>query len=281
MMRMERKPKKPKQVGQCALTKTPGVFVDSHIIPLALTRPAVKGLPFYQYGEGSRPSRRWSSWYDPELVTAKGEEYLEELDTWAIAELRKHKLVWSGWGDATDLGELHSKFSDFNGMREVKGLDPKKIRLFFMSLLWRAAASTRPEFSKITLPPEDLETLRLAIIGDQDLPGDFYPVQLTQISTKGVIHNQTPFLDSKFVPDFEDPMNSGSYMPVIRFYFDGLVAHVHLPHPRLDSAAEIGNLWLGYGPSLVLSTVAYQASLQKMELEATLSPYVSPDGTEP
>ena len=38
------------------------------------------------------PQKRWDNWYDPELVTAKGEKIQAELDTWAIKELRKHKL---------------------------------------------------------------------------------------------------------------------------------------------------------------------------------------------
>jgi hypothetical protein len=58
-----------------------------------------------QLGPNQRAKKRWSSWYDPELVTAVGEKYLTDLDTWAIKVLRKHKLVWSGWSGKNSLEE--------------------------------------------------------------------------------------------------------------------------------------------------------------------------------
>ena len=45
-----------------------------------------------------RPVWRSNSWYDYNLVTAKGEKILSEIDDLAISELRKHKLIWSGFG---------------------------------------------------------------------------------------------------------------------------------------------------------------------------------------
>jgi hypothetical protein len=59
--------------GICKLTGKRGNFVKAHIIPKALTRPAEKGLPFVQGGQGSRPVRRWDSWYDDHLVIQAGE----------------------------------------------------------------------------------------------------------------------------------------------------------------------------------------------------------------
>ena len=127
---------------------------DSHIIPEALTRPSVRGSPLLQYGDGAHPTRRWSSWYDPQLVTAEGEKYLSDLDTWAIAQLREHKLVWSGWGTETDLGMHHTPINNIFGIRKIEGIDTKRLRLFFLSLLWRAAASSRYEFKEISVTPK-------------------------------------------------------------------------------------------------------------------------------
>lgn len=53
------------------------------------------------------------------------------------------------------------------------GLDAARLRLFFLSLLWRAAASTRGEFAAITLPPDDLEHLRRIVLGVEVPAPDF------------------------------------------------------------------------------------------------------------
>lgn len=118
--------------GVCKLTHRHGKFVDSHIIPASLTKPSVKGSPLFQYGSGKRPVRRWSSWYDPRLVTADGEKYLSDLDTWAISVLRKHRLVWSGWGDESTLDGYHTRIDGPIGVRRVEEIDPNQLRLFFL-----------------------------------------------------------------------------------------------------------------------------------------------------
>jgi hypothetical protein len=266
--RTQRKPH-----GYCKLTHRPGVFVDSHIIPEALTRPTVKGNPLFQYGDGPRPSRRWTSWYDPQLVTREGEDYLSALDTWAIAVLREHKLVWSGWGNETTLGSLHAPINSFLGVREVRTLDTKRLRLFFLSLLWRAAASSRYEFREISVSAADLERLRRAILGLEELDLDFYPIQLTQLSSKGIMHNQTPYPDIKYVPNLDDPAAPEFELPTFRFYMDGLIVHVHRALPPTYDVAQLGNLIVGVESSLVLSTVTFEDSLQAREMATVLQSY--------
>ena len=43
------------------------------------------------------------------------------------------------------------------GLREVQCTNPSELRLFFLSLLWRAVATSRPEFSDVNLAPGELE----------------------------------------------------------------------------------------------------------------------------
>ena len=80
--------------GICALTLEPGDFIAAHLIPKALTRPSFPGRPLVQIASGKKAVRRWDSWYDERLVTLSGENVLTELDTWAIEQLRAHRLVW-------------------------------------------------------------------------------------------------------------------------------------------------------------------------------------------
>jgi hypothetical protein len=85
-------------IGTCLLTGERGKYVKCHIIPRALMRPHAQNEPMiYWYGEARRPVLRWNSWYDAHLVTRAGEDILEQYDTWAINELRKHHLIWSSW----------------------------------------------------------------------------------------------------------------------------------------------------------------------------------------
>ncbi|CCJ07018.1 Putative transposase [Methylocystis sp. SC2] len=252
--------------GTCKLTGAKGRFVKSHLIPKALTRPEEPGLPLIQEGRGERPIRRWDSWYDDKLVTRSGEEILTDLDTWAIATLRQRKLLWSGWGPMQVLATNDHKRlpNGMWGLREVKGIDATRARLFFLSLLWRAAATTRPEFSEVTLPSEDLELLCKLLV--EGKPGQlaFYPAILTQLSTLGPTHNHSPIAQTKIIPTLGT--HSENCIPIFRFYFDGLIVHVHR-HSTDDGYTEkLGPSIVGADRLLHVSTVTYEASFQRENL---------------
>jgi hypothetical protein len=256
-------------IGLCKLTGETGEFVNSHLYPAALTRPAVKGAPLIQSGEGVRPIRRWSSWSDRKLVTQKGEDILQGLDDRGIKELRRLKLIWSGWGPMTSLGALQKSIPETPwGARRVDVSDSRQLRLFFLSILWRAAATDRREFSEVALPEADLETLRKMLVSGDAGVLSFYPVQLTQLSTLGVIHNLSPFANDKEVPlpDNAPPR----IMPIFRFYFDGLIFHVHR-HASDDGYSEkVRNLMVGGDNSLIVSTVTYEESFQRRNFSVVM-----------
>ncbi|PPU37313.1 hypothetical protein XaplCFBP3123_20610 [Xanthomonas arboricola pv. populi] len=149
--------------------------------------------------------------------------------------------------------------------------------MFFLSLLWRAAASELYEFRNIVLPQKDLEVLRKIVLGEKDPDPDFYPVQLTQISTKGLMHNQAPYPDIKYIPDIEN-QNAAPYpMETIRFYFDGLVAHFATELPPFHSASDLGNIFVGTEPTVVISTVTFEDSMQGREMYSVLGQYYCPE----
>jgi hypothetical protein len=218
-----------------------------------------------QSGKGARPIRRWDSWYDNQLVTRVGEDVLTQHDTWAIPELRRNRLIWSGWGPALDLTGHHIVIPNTKfGYREVLGIDRTRLRLFFLSLLWRAAASQRFEFSEIDMPADHLEQLRQMLVTANPEPLSFYPTQLTQHSTMGTIHNLTPIQFTKVLPglDGEDDRP----IPTFRFYFDGLVAHMHRHASDSGETASLGPLVVGGEDKLVLSTVPFEGSFEHQNL---------------
>lgn len=249
----------------CMLTGRYGKFVKSHLIPRALTRPAAPGKPFVQAGMGNRPTRRWDSWYDPALTIREGEDILADLDDWAIAELRKHELIWTGWNGADSPVNKPNLIPGMVwGFREIAGIDPGRLRLFFLSLLWRAAATTRPEFSAVSLPPDDLEQLRLMLLSGDPGPLDFYPAQLIQLYTRGEVQNHTPIAQTKTVP--ASVATPEQRIPYFRFYFDGLVAHIHRHASDDGYTAGQGFLTVGHGDKLSVAALPYETSFQRVIL---------------
>lgn len=277
-MKMENRmnARKSDRIGVCKLTGTKGSFVESHIIPKALTKPERKGRPFIQLEPGKPPIRRWSSWYDPALVTQIGEDILTELDTWGISELRRRKLVWSSWGASRELGDLHRKITGSPwGIRKLEDFDSVRMRRFLLSLLWRAAASDLPEFSSVTLPTDDLERLRQVVCFASAEPISFYPAQLTQLSTMGPIHNHAPVMQIKSSPRLkatvEGEESAEIIIPIFRFYFDGLVVHFHAHSSDNGFTADIGNFIVGAENTLLVTTQTYSESFHRLLIDGILA----------
>lgn len=218
---------KVKRSGVCKLTQAFGPYVDSHIIPQALTRLSRTGEPYVEVEIGSRTKKRCNSWYDGTLVTRAGEDILAAIDSKAISELRAHRLVWSGWaGEQRLRSDDIIYLDDKPSLRAIKLEQADALRIFFLSLLWRAAASSRPEFGAITLQDSVAEDLRDRVLKQEPgAPAD-YPIQLFQIITRGIEHNRTPLIERKPIPAIDGSFHSD--VAYARFYLDGLVAHIHI-----------------------------------------------------
>jgi len=255
--------------GTCQLTGEFGPLVKAHILPQALTAPDVPGLCFAQAGAGTPPIKRWTSWYDQSIVTRAGEDILSAYDDWAIVHLRRHRLVWSGWdGNDRLVSDDHAVTphdADY-GIRKIYGLDSNRLRLFALSLLWRAAASRLPELQEIDVRASDLRRVRRMLIEGDPSPYELFPVTLLQLSTRGGIHNFTPI--SERVPsDPAQPHNAST--PIFRFYLDGLVMHFRRNASR-DDVQRMGNVFLGPFDEVAVPTVTFERSWQRENLELTL-----------
>lgn len=208
----------------CRLTRNRGAFVKSHLLPKALTRPSQPGNSFIEYGEGRRPVKRWDSWFDYGLVTREGEDILSEIDDAGITELRRHRLVWSSRrGEDADLVPDSFDKASGVGIRIVSGINIHALGLFFLSLLWRCAASKRPEMSSISIPIDRLEKLRCMLVKRRHTPLAAYPFMLTQLTEVGEAHNHAP--TAMTMPPVALHGESSRPIPVFRFYLDGLIAN--------------------------------------------------------
>ncbi len=149
------------------------------------------------------------------------------------------------------------------GHRSISGIDFKRLRMFFLSLLWRAAETDRFEFSAIKLDDRDLDLLRTMVLTGNAEPIAFYPISLIQISTRGFQHNFSAPVEVKTNPGFG--MIPDRTIPHFRFYFDGLVTHIHR-----EAAGQLDDTIIGASPKLLVSTVAFESSRQVGNLTAAM-----------
>jgi hypothetical protein len=254
-----------KKIGTCKLTGEVGAFIKAHIIPKALTYPADEGLPFAQTGHDAPPIKRWSSWYDPVIVTRSGEDILADYDAWGVETLRAHKLVWQSWGGQNKLASedfFETPDSAGYGVRIISGIDADRLRLFFLSVLWRASVSEMAEFSEIQLRASQKRKLRQMLVAGNASPASFFPFSLTQLSTVGPIHNLAPLRQRKPIVPVK---GMKAAIPIFRFYFDGLIAHFHIESCEKE-VSELGDLLVGQGEKVIITMVPYEKSWQRENL---------------
>lgn len=211
--------------GVCKLTGKSGKLVRCHLLPKALTRTPELGEPRIESGEGlPAPRRRFDGWYDKTIVTRAGEDVLAFYDDKAIPILRRLGLVWSSSSplkteddprfDAKSMGN-----DWYAGYINVAPNEAKWLRLFFLSLLWRAATTTHPGFDTIKLTDDRVELLRGMLLRRTELPLSVFPVSLFHLNTDGGWHMASP--TSRYI-DLD-----GAEVATYRFYLDGLVAIIH------------------------------------------------------
>lgn len=258
-----------KKEGLCKLTGKHGVFVKSHILPNALTGRDGKAEPFFEVGLDGKRVKRYSSWYDYKLVIAEGEKYLEKIDDVAIRELRKNKLVWSGWGRSNRLVDdnLYWNEDKSKGMRVIHDFDSRFLRLFVKSVVWRCLSSERNEFSHLPTDVIDLESLRNSVLNLD--PGDAltYPMLVTQIVTKGMTHNHTPVFETMTFPaQGEQPSFSIDYY---RVYIQGLIVKMIV---SLQPSEEkcLGSLLLGHSENMIASVIPFETSRQREDIRTVM-----------
>ncbi|KAA8672638.1 hypothetical protein [Pantoea dispersa] len=237
--------------GICKLTGKKGKFVDSHILPRALTLLSKKGERAIQKWHNGPETKRFQGWYDNQLVIQDGESILRDIDDKAIKILRRNHLVWSGWPtfQRSLLDEELSVPMSADGFsfRIFNNIDTSALKVFFLSIVWRAAASTREDMSEVVLHPDLLERLRIATLTKSPLNYNDFPIRLHQIYDRGIPHNRTPIIERQEF-DLGPPYAYMSYL-FCRIYLDGLIAHVALDADD-NYCSSLGNLLLGNGKEL-------------------------------
>jgi hypothetical protein len=234
---------KLRQEGVCKLTGKRGKFVASHILPRALTTLSHSGEKVREAALGMRPLWRPATWYDDRLVIREGEDILEEIDTPGIEALRKHTLVWSSFKCDTPFSpEDLIPYGEGVNLRELCLGSADELRMFFLSIVWRAAASSRPEFADVQLAEDILEDLRQRVLTRN--PGSVwdYPITLDQLITRGATQNRTPIMEDSYIP--VNGTKGLESVASVRIYLDGLVARVMLAK-GLDLDKDSAGIFVG------------------------------------
>lgn len=262
--RKEQRKNPPPKVGICGLLGVEGKFAKSHLIPQALTSHSTKGSHFVESGRGFRPVRRFTSWFDHRMLITEGEQVLGKIDSDGIAELRKHKLIWSGWAGAKKLDDADYDVPFENGseraVRLLEGVDTAKLRIFFLSILWRSLKTTIKEFEYLPREGVNLDRIgKMLITGDPGSPS-YHPVVLTQISTLGFNHNHSPTYHEMDLPVGGGARRIGYY----RLYMQGIIAHIY-PENCEELLETMAAVFIGGHEKLWVSCQKFEDSKQLAE----------------
>lgn len=189
----------------CKLCRQKKQLVEAHIIPKSLYKPLQdrSGTPRIGSNKsGFYPKRSPIGIYDKHLVCDDCEKLFSPWDHYAH-ELLLGKLVDTNY--ITSGGERLAY--------QFKEVDYGKLKLFFISLLWRAAVSKQEFFARIEVGPFE-QKLRQMILNND--PGD-------------------PETFAVCLAKFDDPLGTIMLDPdrqrwfgvnYCRFYLAGYVAHI-------------------------------------------------------
>ncbi|MAE50956.1 MAG: hypothetical protein CMH27_04025 [Micavibrio sp.] len=144
----------------CKLTKKQGKAVKSHIIPSSFFMRQGDAPPLIMAtGENVFPKKSRTGLYDQALVIEEGEKYFDAPDDYA------HKLLISG------REQLHPLIVE--GKEVGLGLnsyDYEKLKLFFLSVLWRAAETSLGPFSRVKIGPHASKIRQMILDNDPGCP---------------------------------------------------------------------------------------------------------------
>ncbi len=129
----------------CKLCNEDRKLVKSHIIPEAFymnIKLSDKPLKIYSGKEGNHPKRSQIGLYDPNILCDDCEKKFHQYDDYGISVLLQSLLKKEPVEDRNEIIGY-----------TINGVDYNKFKLFFMSMLWRAAISVKEEFKKVTLGP--------------------------------------------------------------------------------------------------------------------------------
>lgn len=136
--------------------------VDAHVIPASFYRYMKSDncpLEIRSSEKGEYKKRSYNGIYDNTILCKDCEKLFQEYDNYA------QRLLLPNPKEAEYIVNPDGKKVGY----KLNNVDYNYLKLFFVSILWRASVSTRKEFSKINTGPFEQELKKMI---DDDNPGD-------------------------------------------------------------------------------------------------------------
>lgn len=143
---------------KCKLTGTEGKGVRAHIIPksfYAIVPDETQPTRLVTNAKGRYSQKVPIGIYDDTIVTDEGERIFSEWDDYACDLLLTNRVNFE---------EL--KYDERVVGFQLADYDYAKLKLFFLSVLWRASASSQPFFQRVDLGPFESDVRKALLSGD-------------------------------------------------------------------------------------------------------------------
>ncbi len=190
---------------KCHLCCREKKLIKAHVIPEKFFTPlrSEKKSPVLCSNiDGKYPKRSPIGIYDSTILCSKCDNYIG---------------VWDNYAKQLLLKEFDESLAVYQGtekvMYKINSFDYEKLKLFFISVLWRAAISNHVFFKRIKLDPYQDEIKEMVLNGDPGAP-EKYPVVIAKFRDP----NMTAILDPH--KDKFDGIN------FYRFYMTGFVIYI-------------------------------------------------------
>jgi len=224
----------------CKLTGKEGKPANAHIIPKSFyfIDPHDKPIKLVPSDEQEYPKRAPIGVYDSTIVTKEGEKYFQKYDDYAYTLLvhNFHNLV-----------PHDDPASGIKMVYSLRSYNYHDLKLFFISMLWRAGASSHQVFSNVILGPH-LNKLKEAILNDDPKSPHDYAVCLAIFDDVKYATIMSPF---KF--RFKD-----TQITTYKFYFGNFVAFIKVDNRPFDE--ELKAVQLTPNKPLVIVRLNYKGS---------------------
>lgn len=190
---------------KCHLCCREKKLIKAHIIPEKFFTPlrSEKKSPILcSNTAGKYPKRSPIGIYDSAILCSKCDNYIG---------------IWDNYAQQLLLKKFDESLAVYQGtdklFYKINSFDYEKLKLFFISVLWRAAISNHIFFKRIKLGPYQDEIKEMILNGDPGTP-EKYPVVIAKFREP----NMTAFLDPH--NDKFDGIN------FYRFYMTGFVIYI-------------------------------------------------------
>ena len=176
---------------KCKLCQEEKGLIKAHIIPRAFypsTDDPDETMYVLSSDKDDYPKKVRIGFYDQNILCAECEKKFNDWDTHG-AYVLKHTTLHPVSLD----GKFYFK-GEYNQFFQIREFEYDKLKMFFVSLLWRAMASELPMFASVATSDEHMRRLSGYIL-DGTIPGvDEYSVIVSKYSQDAVQAHRSPIV---------------------------------------------------------------------------------------